>query len=512
MPQEKSQATDDQDPGQLLREESNQGRREEEGGAPPPDRAQDDRDGRVSQDRSRRDGLRGRQPSPEPDVFMDVPSVKVEEIYLDVEGLDAHLSLRTKLANLVQLVAGVHVHCGKVELDIKGVDAQAMLKVRLENLYDILDRALTTIDRNPQILEALLKTVDTAVDDIGQTAQTALGPQGAVSRTVDQVGQTAQTALGPGGAGTQALDQVGGAAKEAVGPGGAVTQTGQKVGAAVDDTGQAVGGVATGVGAGVGQGAGQAADQVGQAVGQAGQAGAQATEQVGQTARDATAGPQDAGEDAGQRHRPASRRAREGETKRGSKRGTRRSSSSQDEDGERGRVVRSATKVGHVAQQAIGRLAGSGTGQAAEEATEQVRQAAEEAVQQVGQAAAKATEQVGQAAVEASGKASFTPKNSDEAHGVVGSGGDRHRAAQARGRPPAAPSAARVRGPRRTPASSSSAQLVLVLDRKVTGGRPTAGNDRGTRPQLIAGRRGRGESGAVPRGVGRRSTRETPRG
>jgi hypothetical protein len=63
-------------------------------------------------------------------------------------------------------------------LDIKGVEAEAMLKVRLENLYDILDRALTTIDRNPQILEALLKTVDTAVDDIGQTAQTALGPRG----------------------------------------------------------------------------------------------------------------------------------------------------------------------------------------------------------------------------------------------------------------------------------------------------------------------------------------------
>src|SRR5215216_6971453 len=132
MPQRKSQGTDDQDPGQLLQEESNQERREEEGGAPPPDRA---RGGRARQGD-------GRAPSPEPDVFMDVPKVQVEEIYLDVEGLDAHLSLRTKLGNLVQLVAGVHVHCGKVELDIKGVDAEAMLKVRL-------DRALTTIDRNP---------------------------------------------------------------------------------------------------------------------------------------------------------------------------------------------------------------------------------------------------------------------------------------------------------------------------------------------------------------------------
>ena len=120
----------------------------------------------------------------------------MEEIYLDVEGLDAHLSLRTKLANLVQLVAGVHVHVGKVEVDIKGVDAEAMLKVRLENLYDILDRALTTIDRNPQILEARLKTVDTAVDDIGQTAQTALGPGGAGTQALDQVGVAGPAAAG----------------------------------------------------------------------------------------------------------------------------------------------------------------------------------------------------------------------------------------------------------------------------------------------------------------------------
>jgi hypothetical protein len=45
--------------------------------------------------------LEGRPPSPEPDVFMDIPKVQVEEVYLDVEGLDAHLSLRTKLGNLL---------------------------------------------------------------------------------------------------------------------------------------------------------------------------------------------------------------------------------------------------------------------------------------------------------------------------------------------------------------------------------------------------------------------------
>jgi hypothetical protein len=55
MPQRKSQDTNDQDPGQLLREESNQERREEEGGAPP-DGAQRGGDGRPSPQRGRRDG------------------------------------------------------------------------------------------------------------------------------------------------------------------------------------------------------------------------------------------------------------------------------------------------------------------------------------------------------------------------------------------------------------------------------------------------------------------------
>ena len=93
--------------------------------------------------------LEGREPSHDPDVFVDIHTVKVEEVYVDVEHLEAHLALRAKLANLLQVVAGVHIHLGKVEVDIKGVEAQARLKVRLENLYDILDRALTTLSGFP---------------------------------------------------------------------------------------------------------------------------------------------------------------------------------------------------------------------------------------------------------------------------------------------------------------------------------------------------------------------------
>ena len=180
-------------------------------------------------------GTQGRAPSDRPDVFLHVPDLHVGEIYLDVEDLDAHLSLQARLANLVQIVAGVHVHIGKVELDIKDVDAEALLKVRLENLYSILDRALTTIDRNPEILEGLLETADTAVGRVGETAGQAVQPGGAVSELAGDVGEAGKQALGPGGAATEAAGKVGGIAQEAVGPEGAVSESASAAGRAAEE-------------------------------------------------------------------------------------------------------------------------------------------------------------------------------------------------------------------------------------------------------------------------------------
>jgi hypothetical protein len=120
-----------------------------------------------------------RQQSSEPDVFLSVPDLHVDEIDLDVENLEAHLALQARLANLLELRAGAHVTIEKVQLDIKGVAARALLKVRLENVYAILDRALTSIDRNPQILEGVINTVDNT-----------LGPGGVVGETIEGVSRT----------------------------------------------------------------------------------------------------------------------------------------------------------------------------------------------------------------------------------------------------------------------------------------------------------------------------------
>ena len=91
--------------------------------------------------------------SGEPDVLLDVPVLKVEEINLTVEGLRAHVAVLAELADLVKLSVGADVGLDKVELEIKGVEAQALLKVRLEQVRAILDKALTTIGDNPEILE-----------------------------------------------------------------------------------------------------------------------------------------------------------------------------------------------------------------------------------------------------------------------------------------------------------------------------------------------------------------------
>jgi hypothetical protein len=137
--------------------------------------------------------------SGDPDVLLDVPNLSVEEITLEVENLRARVSLDARLANLLQLTAGADAGIDKVKLTIKGVRAELLLKVRLDNVAAIIDRTLTTIDRNPQILERLLQSVDNTVGTVGGVANTALQPGGVVDRTVGTVGQTVNNLAQPGG-------------------------------------------------------------------------------------------------------------------------------------------------------------------------------------------------------------------------------------------------------------------------------------------------------------------------
>ncbi|HEV2081680.1 MAG TPA: hypothetical protein VGR32_04415 [Brevundimonas sp.] len=138
-----------------------------------------------------------RAPSDQPDVFLDVPNLKVEEITIEVENLQADLALDARLANLLHLRAGAQVSVDKVSIQIKGVEASVQLVVRLDNVAHIIDRTLTTIDRNPEILEGLLATVDNTVNTVGGVANTTLQPGGVVDNTVSTVGNVAGQATQP---------------------------------------------------------------------------------------------------------------------------------------------------------------------------------------------------------------------------------------------------------------------------------------------------------------------------
>ncbi len=102
--------------------------------------------------------------TPNRDVILEVPELSVDSIGLTVQDVRAHVSLDANAMNFVQITAGVDVGIRKVQLSISGVLAEAYLYVDLDNVARIVDRVVLTLDRNPEILTQVLKTVDTTVN------------------------------------------------------------------------------------------------------------------------------------------------------------------------------------------------------------------------------------------------------------------------------------------------------------------------------------------------------------
>src|SRR5215213_9526557 len=209
-----------------------------------------------------------------PDVLLDVPELRIDLIHFELDDLDAHLAVKANVLNLVKLNVGIDVHLSKVSLDIKGVEVEALLKARLDHVTAVVDRLMTSLDRNPELVEGLSRAVGQgageAVDKTGDAAkEIGKGAEGALQ----DVGQGAGQAVGDVGEGAgQAVGDIGQGAGQAVG------DVGQGAGQAVGDVGQGAG---QAVGD-VGQGAGQAAGNLDQLVGGAGQTLGQLGQGAGQ--------------------------------------------------------------------------------------------------------------------------------------------------------------------------------------------------------------------------------------
>jgi hypothetical protein len=116
-----------------------------------------------------------------------------------VRGVDAHLSLNTRVANLVRLQAGADVYLNAVSITIDSVRAEALVLVDLDNVTYIVDQAMQFLDNNPELLASVFRTVQGAVGTVGGVATAALGPEGVVSHTVQTLGRTLENITVPGG-------------------------------------------------------------------------------------------------------------------------------------------------------------------------------------------------------------------------------------------------------------------------------------------------------------------------
>jgi hypothetical protein len=230
-----------------------------------------------------------------PDVFLDVPVLKVDEIDLDVENLRAHVSLQAEVLDLLKLNVGADVALGRVHLGISGVEAQAQLKVRLDNVSHIISRVLTTLDRNPEILHELARGVGSAVQDVGGGARQAVGELGTgAGRAVRDVGRGVGSVAEDVGAGAgRAVQDVG------RGVGSATEDVGQGAGRAVQDVGRGAGRAVEDVGGEAGQTVGTVSRQVGDTTGSAAGKAAGVTEAAGGTVRKGSSAAEDAADTTG---------------------------------------------------------------------------------------------------------------------------------------------------------------------------------------------------------------------
>ena len=222
-----------------------------------------------------------------PDVLLDVPELRIDTIHFELDDLDAHVALKARVLNLVKLNVGIDLHLSRVKLDVKGVEAELVMKARLDHVTAIVDRLMTSLDRNPELVKGLSR----AVSEVGKGAGEAVDQTGDAAK---DIGKGAQSTLKDVGTGAgEATGDIGEGAGHAVG------DIGQGAGQAVGDVGQGAGQAVGDVGQGAGQAAGnldQLVGGVGQTLGQAGQAVGGATQGVGQAGQALGGAGQQAGQ------------------------------------------------------------------------------------------------------------------------------------------------------------------------------------------------------------------------
>lgn len=137
-----------------------------------------------------------------PDVYLNVPTLSVGRIELDVDNLTANINLAAEVASLVTINAGVALSVQKVNITIADVDAQLELVVRLGNLVSIVNRVFESLDLNPLLITALddvTSVVDTVVGAVDGLLGSITQGDTTLSFVVDNLGNIVQEVAGSTG-------------------------------------------------------------------------------------------------------------------------------------------------------------------------------------------------------------------------------------------------------------------------------------------------------------------------
>jgi pyruvate/2-oxoglutarate dehydrogenase complex dihydrolipoamide acyltransferase (E2) component len=158
----------------------------------------------------------------DPDLQLDVPALSVEEIDLEVEDLQVHLSIRAELADLVKITVGLDAELGEVKLGIKGVQAEAQLKARLDNVRAIFGEVLASLQHSPRFFRqssdtGVVEETDDASNSPAQEAGKRPGQSeatGAAARRARELGVDLSGLQGTGAGGRIVVRDVTRAAEE----------------------------------------------------------------------------------------------------------------------------------------------------------------------------------------------------------------------------------------------------------------------------------------------------------
>lgn len=107
------------------------------------------------------------------DVTLEVPTLNIEELDLEVEELRAHISARAELVDFLNIGVGVDVYLDNVKLQVQGLEAQLQLKVKLERILGTIDRALDVMANDQRRPRGLRGVSDRTEEGAGEASDAA---------------------------------------------------------------------------------------------------------------------------------------------------------------------------------------------------------------------------------------------------------------------------------------------------------------------------------------------------